>query len=181
MRHRHRLYIKYDVLTGTSPFGLCSSILNLDHSILGHCYYFSYRLTLASSINNLLTWTWRMKLLVLQHCSQSMLLVLVLVCVSQKHSFMEKCITMCILCFCFPANTAKVVIDVQDENDHAPEFTRPLYIGGVAEDSKTFTSVLQVQVQLHKDMPINTNSIKHTVQIANYSRGLKQDPDLCTL
>lgn len=178
MWHRHRLYIKYDVPTGTSPFGLWSSILNLDHSILGHCYYFSYRLTLASSINNLLYW---MKLLVLQHCSQSMLLVLVLVCVSQKHSFMKKCIIMCILCFCFLANTAKVVIDVQDENDHAPEFTRPLYIGGVAEDAKTFTSVLQVQVQLHKDLPINTNSIKHTVQIANYSRGLNQDPNLCTL
>uniref|UniRef100_A0AAX7U417 Protocadherin-15 n=1 Tax=Astatotilapia calliptera TaxID=8154 RepID=A0AAX7U417_ASTCA len=48
------------------------------------------------------------------------------------------------------SNTAKVVIDVQDENDHAPEFTRPLYIGGVAEDSKTFTSVLQVQA-LDKD------------------------------
>ncbi|XP_063339106.1 protocadherin-15-like [Pelmatolapia mariae] len=47
-------------------------------------------------------------------------------------------------------NTAKVVIDVQDENDHAPEFTRPLYIGGVAEDAKTFTSVLQVQA-LDKD------------------------------
>ncbi|XP_025765623.1 protocadherin-15 isoform X1 [Oreochromis niloticus] len=47
-------------------------------------------------------------------------------------------------------NTAKVVIDVQDENDHAPVFTRPLYIGGVAEDAKTFTSVLQVQA-LDKD------------------------------
>uniref|UniRef100_A0A3Q3RC81 Protocadherin-15 n=1 Tax=Monopterus albus TaxID=43700 RepID=A0A3Q3RC81_MONAL len=42
-------------------------------------------------------------------------------------------------------NTAKVVIDIQDENDHAPVFTRSLYIGGVAEDAKTFTSVLQVQ------------------------------------
>uniref|UniRef100_A0A3B4VLL0 Protocadherin-related 15b n=1 Tax=Seriola dumerili TaxID=41447 RepID=A0A3B4VLL0_SERDU len=42
-------------------------------------------------------------------------------------------------------NTAKVVIDIQDENDHPPVFTRPLYIGGVAEDAKTFTSVLQVQ------------------------------------
>lgn len=94
-----------------------------------------------------------MKLQVLQHCSQSMLLVLVLVCVSQKLSFMEKCIIMCILCFCLLANTAKVVIDVQDENDHAPVFTRPLYIGGVAEDAKTFASVLQVQVQLHKDLP----------------------------
>ncbi|XP_046872443.1 protocadherin-15b, partial [Hypomesus transpacificus] len=43
------------------------------------------------------------------------------------------------------ANTAKVVVQVQDENDHAPEFLQPLYLGGVAEDAKTFTSVLQVQ------------------------------------
>ncbi|XP_061564652.1 protocadherin-15-like [Cololabis saira] len=47
-------------------------------------------------------------------------------------------------------NTAKVFIDVQDENDHPPVFTRPLYIGGVAEDAKTFTSVLKVQA-LDKD------------------------------
>ncbi|KAM9715616.1 protocadherin-15-like [Menidia menidia] len=47
-------------------------------------------------------------------------------------------------------NTAKVVIKVQDENDHPPVFTRSLYIGGVAEDAKTFTSVLQVQA-LDKD------------------------------
>ncbi|XP_047465769.1 protocadherin-15-like isoform X3 [Mugil cephalus] len=47
-------------------------------------------------------------------------------------------------------NTAKVVISVQDENDHPPVFTRPLYIGGVAEDAKTFTSILQVQA-LDKD------------------------------
>nr|XP_043869853.1 protocadherin-15-like [Solea senegalensis] len=47
-------------------------------------------------------------------------------------------------------NTAKVVIEIQDENDHPPVFTRPLYIGGVAEDAKTFTSVLQVQA-LDKD------------------------------
>ncbi|XP_040924585.1 protocadherin-15-like isoform X2 [Betta splendens] len=43
------------------------------------------------------------------------------------------------------SNTAKVLIDIQDENDHSPVFTRSLYIGGVAEDAKTFTSVLQVQ------------------------------------
>ncbi|KAF3853613.1 hypothetical protein F7725_014301 [Dissostichus mawsoni] len=40
-------------------------------------------------------------------------------------------------------NTARVVIDIQDENDHPPFFSRPLYIGGVAEDAKTFTSVLK--------------------------------------
>ncbi|XP_061822727.1 protocadherin-15-like isoform X2 [Nerophis lumbriciformis] len=43
------------------------------------------------------------------------------------------------------SNTALVVIDIQDENDHPPVFTAPLFIGGVAEDAKTFTSVLQVQ------------------------------------
>ncbi|XP_014824267.1 PREDICTED: cadherin-23-like isoform X4 [Poecilia mexicana] len=55
---------------------------------------------------------------------------------------------MCVsyfVCLCVSANTAQVVIDVQDENDHPPVFTRSLYIGGVAEDAKTFTSVLQVQ------------------------------------
>uniref|UniRef100_A0A8C1U6S1 Protocadherin-15 n=1 Tax=Cyprinus carpio TaxID=7962 RepID=A0A8C1U6S1_CYPCA len=41
-------------------------------------------------------------------------------------------------------NTAKVFIDVQDENDHPPVFTRSLYIGGVTEDTKTFTTVLKV-------------------------------------
>uniref|UniRef100_A0A8C4YVW9 Protocadherin-related 15a n=1 Tax=Gadus morhua TaxID=8049 RepID=A0A8C4YVW9_GADMO len=43
-----------------------------------------------------------------------------------------------------PANTAKVFIDVHDENDHRPVFTRRLYIGGVAEDTKTFSSVLKI-------------------------------------
>uniref|UniRef100_A0AAY4C2I5 Protocadherin-15 n=1 Tax=Denticeps clupeoides TaxID=299321 RepID=A0AAY4C2I5_9TELE len=42
-------------------------------------------------------------------------------------------------------NTAKVFISVQDENDHPPVFTKKLYIGGVAEDTKTFTSVLKVE------------------------------------
>ncbi|MCI4376456.1 hypothetical protein PGIGA_G00188630 [Pangasianodon gigas] len=41
-------------------------------------------------------------------------------------------------------NTAKVFINVQDENDHPPVFTESLYIGGVTEDTKTFTSVLKV-------------------------------------
>ena len=44
------------------------------------------------------------------------------------------------------ANTAKVFIGVRDENDHPPIFSRELYIGGVAEDTKTFTSVLKIVV-----------------------------------
>uniref|UniRef100_A0A665X9A6 Protocadherin-related 15a n=1 Tax=Echeneis naucrates TaxID=173247 RepID=A0A665X9A6_ECHNA len=41
-------------------------------------------------------------------------------------------------------NTAKVFIEVQDENDHPPVFSRKLYIGGVTEDTKIFSSVLRI-------------------------------------
>ncbi|XP_053731192.1 protocadherin-15-like [Synchiropus splendidus] len=41
-------------------------------------------------------------------------------------------------------NTAKVYIEVHDENDHPPVFTRKLYIGGVTEDAKIFSSVLKI-------------------------------------
>uniref|UniRef100_A0A8D3BG94 Protocadherin-15 n=1 Tax=Scophthalmus maximus TaxID=52904 RepID=A0A8D3BG94_SCOMX len=41
-------------------------------------------------------------------------------------------------------NTAKVFIELQDENDHPPVFTRKLYIGGVTEDTKIFSSVLKI-------------------------------------
>ncbi|XP_075791157.1 protocadherin-15 isoform X4 [Pelodiscus sinensis] len=43
------------------------------------------------------------------------------------------------------SNTAKVFIEVEDENDHAPVFTKKLYIGGVSEDAKMFSSVLKVK------------------------------------
>lgn len=45
------------------------------------------------------------------------------------------------------ANTAKVFIEVQDENDHPPVFSRKLYIGGVTEDTKIFSSVLKIVVR----------------------------------
>ncbi|KAJ3608412.1 hypothetical protein NHX12_025459, partial [Muraenolepis orangiensis] len=35
---------------------------------------------------------------------------------------------------------ARVVVDVADENDHPPLFSTPVYLGGVTEDAKTFTS-----------------------------------------
>lgn len=47
----------------------------------------------------------------------------------------------------FAANTAKVFIEVLDENDHPPVFTRLLYIGGVTEDTKIFSSVLKIVVR----------------------------------
>lgn len=60
---------------------------------------------------------------------------------------------------CVLANTARVIIDIRDENDHQPVFTRSLYIGGVAEDAKTFTSVLQVQVWSHTQTHIHTHNL----------------------
>ncbi|XP_040463255.1 protocadherin-15 isoform X1 [Falco naumanni] len=43
------------------------------------------------------------------------------------------------------SNTAKVVIEVKDENDHVPVFTKKTYIGGVSEDARMFSSVLKVK------------------------------------
>uniref|UniRef100_A0A8D0DQR6 Protocadherin related 15 n=1 Tax=Salvator merianae TaxID=96440 RepID=A0A8D0DQR6_SALMN len=43
------------------------------------------------------------------------------------------------------SNTAKVFIEVQDENDHAPIFTKKVYIGGVSEDARMFSSVMKVK------------------------------------
>ncbi|XP_026535897.1 protocadherin-15 [Notechis scutatus] len=42
-------------------------------------------------------------------------------------------------------NTAKIFIEVQDENDHAPIFTKKNYIGGVSEDARMFSSVIKVK------------------------------------
>ncbi|KAK7901865.1 hypothetical protein WMY93_018634 [Mugilogobius chulae] len=42
------------------------------------------------------------------------------------------------------SNTAKVIIEVLDENDNPPVFTRKTYIGGVTEDTKIFSSVLKI-------------------------------------
>lgn len=47
---------------------------------------------------------------------------------------------------CFPGNTAKVYIEIQDENDHPPVFQKKFYIGGVSEDARMFASVLKVKV-----------------------------------
>ncbi|XP_054428745.1 protocadherin-15 isoform X2 [Pteronotus mesoamericanus] len=43
------------------------------------------------------------------------------------------------------SNTAKVYIEIQDENDHPPVFQKKFYIGGVSEDAKMFSSVLRVK------------------------------------
>ncbi|XP_041426132.1 protocadherin-15-like [Xenopus laevis] len=43
------------------------------------------------------------------------------------------------------SNTATVYIEVQDENDHAPVFSKKVYLGGVSEDARMFASVLKVK------------------------------------
>nr|XP_044993073.1 protocadherin-15 isoform X1 [Jaculus jaculus] len=43
------------------------------------------------------------------------------------------------------SNTAKVYIEIQDENDHPPVFQKKFYIGGVSEDARMFASVLRVE------------------------------------
>uniref|UniRef100_A0A8C9IWP0 Protocadherin-15 n=1 Tax=Piliocolobus tephrosceles TaxID=591936 RepID=A0A8C9IWP0_9PRIM len=43
------------------------------------------------------------------------------------------------------SNTAKVYIEIQDENNHPPVFQKKFYIGGVSEDARMFTSVLKVK------------------------------------
>lgn len=71
-----------------------------------------------------------------------------------KHLYSSKrekiCCQILYVCFSFLllGNTAKVFIEVKDENDHAPVFTKKIYIGGVSEDAKMFSSVLKVKVRL---------------------------------
>ncbi|XP_060225350.1 protocadherin-15 isoform X1 [Meriones unguiculatus] len=43
------------------------------------------------------------------------------------------------------SNTAKVYIEIRDENDHPPVFQKKFYIGGVSEDARMFTSVFRVK------------------------------------
>ncbi|KAG8435552.1 hypothetical protein GDO86_013476 [Hymenochirus boettgeri] len=43
------------------------------------------------------------------------------------------------------SNTAIVYVEVQDANDHAPVFSKKLYLGGVSEDARMFASVLKVK------------------------------------
>ncbi|XP_054546647.1 protocadherin-15 isoform X2 [Talpa occidentalis] len=43
------------------------------------------------------------------------------------------------------SNTAKVYIEIQDQNDHPPVFQKKFYIGGVSEDARMFASVLRVK------------------------------------
>ncbi|KAM4636927.1 protocadherin-15 [Discoglossus pictus] len=58
------------------------------------------------------------------------------------------------------SNTAKVFIHVQDENDHAPAFSKKLYLGGVSEDARMFASVLKVKTTDRDTGNYSTNSYK---------------------
>uniref|UniRef100_A0A8C6YBG6 Protocadherin-15 n=1 Tax=Naja naja TaxID=35670 RepID=A0A8C6YBG6_NAJNA len=56
------------------------------------------------------------------------------------------------------SNTAKIFIEVQDENDHAPIFTKKIYIGGVSEDARMFSSVIKVKVGIMLNNPPISNA-----------------------
>ncbi|KAM3913383.1 protocadherin-15 [Leptodactylus fuscus] len=58
------------------------------------------------------------------------------------------------------SNTAIVYIEVQDENDHAPMFSKKLYLGGVSEDARMFASVLKVKTTDRDTGNYSSNSYK---------------------
>lgn len=73
----------------------------------------------------------------------------------------------------FAANTAKVFIEVLDENDHHPVFSTKLYIGGVTEDTKIFSSVLKIVVRKHQSQSVSfcshLKSLQYRCSIDNQS------------
>ncbi|XP_069609642.1 protocadherin-15 [Ranitomeya imitator] len=58
------------------------------------------------------------------------------------------------------SNTAVVYIEVRDENDHAPQFSKKLYLGGVSEDARMFASVLKVKTSDRDTGNYSSNSYK---------------------
>ncbi|KAM5140959.1 protocadherin-15 [Mantella aurantiaca] len=58
------------------------------------------------------------------------------------------------------SNTAIVFIEIQDENDHAPQFSKKLYLGGVSEDARMFASVLRVKTTDKDTGNFSSNSYK---------------------
>lgn len=60
-------------------------------------------------------------------------------------------------------------IELEDENDHPPIFTRKLYIGGVTEDTKIFSSVLKIVVSQYEllsfSIRVHENSLTPGCQI----------------
>ncbi|CAH2322185.1 Protocadherin-15 [Pelobates cultripes] len=70
------------------------------------------------------------------------------------------------------SNTAVVFIEIQDENDHAPVFSKKTYLGGVSEDARMFASVLKVKTTDRDTGNYSTNSYKLVVpQISNSKEG----------
>ncbi|XP_068113953.1 protocadherin-15 [Hyperolius riggenbachi] len=57
-------------------------------------------------------------------------------------------------------NTALVYIEIRDENDHDPQFSKKLYLGGVSEDARMFASVLKVKTTDKDTGNYSSNSYK---------------------
>uniref|UniRef100_A0A8C5MN76 Protocadherin-15 n=1 Tax=Leptobrachium leishanense TaxID=445787 RepID=A0A8C5MN76_9ANUR len=61
------------------------------------------------------------------------------------------------------SNTAIVFIEIKDENDHAPVFSKKTYLGGVSEDARMFASVLKVKTTDRDTGNYSTNNYKLVV------------------
>ncbi|XP_069097078.1 protocadherin-15 [Pleurodeles waltl] len=58
------------------------------------------------------------------------------------------------------SNTARVFVDVLDANDHAPVFSKTVYLGGVSEDARMFSSVLKVKTTDRDSGNYSTNQYR---------------------
>ncbi|XP_053305911.1 uncharacterized protein LOC128468247 [Spea bombifrons] len=61
------------------------------------------------------------------------------------------------------SNTAMVFIEILDENDHTPVFSKKIYLGGVSEDARMFASVLKVKTTDKDTGNYSANSYKLVV------------------
>lgn len=68
--------------------------------------------------------------------------------------------------FPYRKNLARVLVDVEDTNDHAPYFTSALYEGSVYESAAMGTAVLQVTA-LDKDKGENAELL-YAIEAGGY-------------
>ncbi|KAI1242062.1 Protocadherin Fat 3 [Lamprotornis superbus] len=78
--------------------------------------------------------------------------------------------------FPYRRNLARVIIDVEDSNDHSPYFTSPLYEASVFESAAVGSAVLQVTA-LDKDKGENAELI-YTIEAGNTGNTFKIEPVL---
>ncbi|POI27186.1 hypothetical protein CIB84_009064, partial [Bambusicola thoracicus] len=78
--------------------------------------------------------------------------------------------------FPYRRNLARVIINVEDSNDHSPYFTSPLYEASVYESAAVGSAVLQVTA-LDKDKGENAELV-YTIEAGNTGNTFKTEPVL---